>query len=179
MKKVETAMLGITLGLCLGACGGDDDAKQASSPADTKLARDVIAKTKECKIYTGPAANSVNDTVQDDFDRCVGECFLKAPCEELKLVTCSIKAEDAPVALCIQGCSTMPKDGFACDDGTMLAHLFVCDGFQHCFNAEDERDCMGFTCANGQATSHDEAKCDGTEDCPDGSDELDCPDVCR
>lgn len=178
MKKVAPASLCLTLSLI--ACGDDASSKPEGSPEDVKLADDVVAKSKACKLYTAPA-NPVNDTVQDDFDRCVGACFLDASCEELKLVACSDKkdTEKEAFVLCIRKCSTRPEDGFACDDGTTLAHLFVCDGSQDCYNAEDERDCQGFTCANGQMTSHDEAKCDGSEDCPDGSDERDCPDLCR
>ncbi len=178
MKTIHSTLL--VMLLAASACGGDGASDTEQDPAaDKKLAEDLVAKEKECKLYAGPASNPVNDTIQDEYDRCLGKCLLDAPCAALKEVACTdTRDETESLTLCVEKCPESPKDGFACADGTPIPHSFACDGSPDCEGGEDEEDCKGHTCQDGQRLTNDEAKCDLYEDCEDGSDEADCPNIC-
>lgn len=168
----------ISLLILAAACGGNGGSSAPSNSADTKLASDIVAKQKGCKVYEGPSANPANDTIQDEFDRCLGTCVLAASCEELKDVECADSPQESNLLTCAKKCPAAPKDGFECADGTKIPRASVCDGDQNCASAEDEDGCDGYTCANGEKLSNDEARCDQIDDCSDGSDETGCANLC-
>ena len=84
-----------------------------------------------------------------------------------------------------------PGDFLCRDRRRCISQTLVCDGWSHCFDASDERNCQSFfeltfqpgtrkcrhgsrLCADGSACVLFSHVCDGQLDCSDGSDEAGC-----
>ena len=165
----------------VAACGGDDGKSSGGSGAtkgDAKLAADAKSKLMQCKLYD-PKGSSADTTIEDESDRCEAKCVAAASCSDLKDLTCSDTPSSKNAAIaCLVACTTTPSDGYACSDGTKIAHVALCDGFEDCDDGKDEDGCKTYTCKNGEELDYADAQCDGSEDCEDGSDESGCANLC-
>ena len=93
-------------------------------------------------------------------------------CSSLPTTKCLGKVNDHEV--CPPGssiCSAM--------DTTCIPDEWRCDGYEHCLNGEDERNCAcdGFECKSGRCLKA-ESHCNGEAECEDSDDEENCP-KCR
>ncbi len=162
------------------ACGSDDgDGRSAANLSDRDLGDQVTAKIKSCDVYFAPQ-DPKDDTVQDEFDRCVARCILEeADCSTLQALQCGEELTVAnPFYDCARLCPPEPEDGFVCRDFEKIPFGLVCDGERDCGKAEDEENCEPYVCDDGEEIVGKGLRCDNIADCADNSDEEDCPFSC-
>lgn len=166
------------------------DANVEMPDPDRVLAAAVEAKLRDCGIV-GEGPFNVG-SVEDSFDRCIGECITTASCEALDQTLCDLKSSS--FSACNTACHDedgnvpIPEDGYVCADGSRIPHTAVCDDgvVMDCPGGEDEQNCPKFTCADGDVISA-KYRCDGylvmgaqasLFGCKDGSDEVGCAPLC-
>ncbi len=79
--------------------------------------------------------------------------------------------------------TSCPADQFQCNKlgDECLSMYTVCDGWNDCYDGEDELNCQNFTCLpeykkcrDNLQCLHETLFCNGVEDCTDASDEINC-----
>jgi hypothetical protein len=200
IKLTLTILAGLSLAACpenndkAGSRDPDASTPDASAPGDASASTDAgastdasastdagseraslelqgVAKLKQCGLYE--AEGDPNQySVEDDYDVCVVQCTLSAPCSQLKQLVC--EERENTFTRCIDGCNDAPIDGFKCHDGARIPHAALCDLVDDCEGGEDEASCGTFVCTDGEIIPASSARCDWIEDCVDGSDELGC-----
>jgi hypothetical protein len=160
-----------------GAVESQGDTSSPTTDADEELSRQLIAHFKSCDAYE-PTADPSMYEMRDELDRCAAHCLLAESCTTFVTRWCSSNDDDSPLSLCLAVCPEAPYDGFRCASGDLIPHVYVCDLFNDCPDAEDERGCGEYRCSNGDLLPSKQVVCDGSEDCDDGSDEHGCKLVC-
>jgi hypothetical protein len=186
------------------SAGEQDAAPEDAGPAlteDEKLAKALEDRLRACGVVTGMAPFNVGK-VEDEFDRCVANCAVEANCADLRGALCGTSDDASPYGSCSGAClkqfldhvGSYPSDGFVCDTGHVIPHMYVCDDGKaldcNAFRvikrpvSDDEVGCSKFTCKSGApAQISRKFVCDGlagTENggCSDGSDEEGCASFC-
>jgi hypothetical protein len=144
--------------------------------ADRRLEQSVRDHFAECGLIAGQGRAVAFDEIRDEHGRCQGRCLLGSRCHDVWLVACDQGSE--LLDDCLDGCAT-PEDGFACRDGSLIPHSFLCDLMPDCADGEDEGARCGVTrCDDGQSLASQALGCDFVVDCADGSDEAGCGYTC-
>lgn len=158
-------LVGILLPLVLAvaSCGGDssEDTPGAYCPR-------LAGKLGSCGLsaWTEGKGFSCREPAED-AERCTQECLLRRTCEQLLAIWCH--GDTAWLEQCRADCTPT----FACESGDSIPLGDRCDGYDHCADGSDEKDCDTFSCDNG-AKFPTGFQCDGPAQCPDGSDEASC-----
>lgn len=154
-----------------------DDRAPDRVDADQRLESSVRKQLIDCGLINNPDLPVGLERIRDEHGRCFGRCFLwqRAPCLESWEALCGT-GEAAMLSACLDSCDTAPKDGFLCEGGNRIPHIFVCDQTADCPSGDDEgARCPSHTCANGDVLkSVGDIVCDAQQDCSDGSDEKGC-----
>ncbi|MET0340977.1 MAG: LDL receptor domain-containing protein [Polyangiales bacterium] len=153
---------------------GDAGVPGAMTADDRALEELVLSKLIECTLLPTSFDVPANAQVRDETDRCLARCNVAAECDDIRRFACDATTTRSAFTTCLTGCTQAPADGFACGDGTRVAHVLVCNGKPNCPDGTDEDDCA-HACGDGSAIEDGLGiACDGNEDCADGSDEAGC-----